>query len=229
MHRVDGPAALPGGLFTDGDPNVGTPATIVTDDWLNAVQEELVSVVAAAGIQLSKPDNAQVLKAIRSLVDSAVPVGTVLMGYFKAAKPGFVFGRGNLVSRVAYSRLWAHVQADQHVVDDATWQAGAYGAFSSGDGVSTFRLPLLGGRFVRLDDDGAGVYPGGTVGSVFDDSIRAHTHGLRSDDGDGFNQSSPNGQIRGTDRGLVVMVNSESFGGNETRPKGVVLRGMIRV
>lgn len=41
MHRIDGPAAAPGGHFTDGDPNTGVPATIVSQAWAEAVQEEL--------------------------------------------------------------------------------------------------------------------------------------------------------------------------------------------
>ena len=54
MHRIDGPGALPGGSFTEGDPTLGTPSTIVTDDWANAVQDELVNAILGAGIALSK-------------------------------------------------------------------------------------------------------------------------------------------------------------------------------
>ena len=75
MHRIDGPAAAPGGLFTEGDPNVGTAATVMTDDWANAVQAEIVAVIAAAGIGLSKPSNVQLLAALGVLIYRAVLPG----------------------------------------------------------------------------------------------------------------------------------------------------------
>ena len=53
MHRIDSSGALaslpapasPGataGYFTGGNPGLGQAATIVSADWLNAVQEELL-------------------------------------------------------------------------------------------------------------------------------------------------------------------------------------------
>lgn len=67
MHRIDGPGATVDNKFTDGDPVGGVPATLVTDDWLNDVQEELLSVLTAAGITPVKGTQNQVLAAIRSL------------------------------------------------------------------------------------------------------------------------------------------------------------------
>lgn len=81
MFRVDGPTAAPAlpapaaasgtpGYFTGGDPAVPTPPTDVPVDWLNMIQEELVAIVLAAGIDLSKADRGQVLAAIRVLIAS---------------------------------------------------------------------------------------------------------------------------------------------------------------
>ncbi|WMW65752.1 hypothetical protein [Nitratidesulfovibrio liaohensis] len=67
MHRIDGPGATEDGRFTDGNPAAGIPPTIVTDDWANAVQEEIVGVIAGAGIALDKADNGQLLQAIKKL------------------------------------------------------------------------------------------------------------------------------------------------------------------
>jgi hypothetical protein len=64
MHKIDGANPGPGNTFLEGDPQAGTPATQVTDDWLNAVQAELVNVVEGAGIVLNKPTNTQLLSAI---------------------------------------------------------------------------------------------------------------------------------------------------------------------
>lgn len=69
MHRIDGAGATSAGLFTEGDPRSGAPATTVTADWLNSVQEELAAVVEGAGMELDKVDNGQVRAAIRSSSD----------------------------------------------------------------------------------------------------------------------------------------------------------------
>lgn len=71
MHRIDGPGATVDNKFTDGDPVGGVPATMVTDDWLNDVQEELVSVLSAASITPVKGTQNQVLAAIRALIGTA--------------------------------------------------------------------------------------------------------------------------------------------------------------
>lgn len=68
MHRIDGPGATVDNKFTEGDPVGGIQATVVTDDFLNDVQEELMSVLAAAGVSAVKGTQDQVLQAIYKLV-----------------------------------------------------------------------------------------------------------------------------------------------------------------
>lgn len=70
MHRIDGPGATPGNQFTEGSPGAGIEATTVTDDFLNAVQEEIANTVEGAGITLNKADNTQLSQAIGSLSGS---------------------------------------------------------------------------------------------------------------------------------------------------------------
>lgn len=86
MHRIDGDnvaVALPapqavgatvGHFAAEGV----VPATQVTGDWLNAVQEELAGAVVGAGITLDKTSNAQLLKAIRLLAEKerTYPLGS---------------------------------------------------------------------------------------------------------------------------------------------------------
>lgn len=77
MHRIDNATAAavlptpaaPGtpGFFTNGNPLSGTEATIVDEDWGNAVQEELSGPVEASGLALDKTDRGQLLKALRRL------------------------------------------------------------------------------------------------------------------------------------------------------------------
>ncbi len=75
MFRIDdatAAAALPTpeaagteGYFTEGQPGV-TEATLVRASWLNMIQEELRSIVVAAGLAPSKTTYNQLLTALRS-------------------------------------------------------------------------------------------------------------------------------------------------------------------
>lgn len=73
MHRIDAPGNV-SGMFTEGDPQAGQPPTQVSDDWLNAVQEEVVGVILATGRVLSKPNNGQ-------LADSIYEIAAGLAGF----------------------------------------------------------------------------------------------------------------------------------------------------
>lgn len=73
MHRIDGPGATVDNKFTEGDPITAVPATEVTDDWLNSVQEEIAAVIESAGLTLSKVNNAQLLAAITAKITAAIP------------------------------------------------------------------------------------------------------------------------------------------------------------
>lgn len=52
------------GLFAAGNPQTGVPGTIVTAEWLNAIQEEVVNVIVGAGMELNPGDRTQLRKAI---------------------------------------------------------------------------------------------------------------------------------------------------------------------
>ena len=84
MHRIDHETATSDHKFTEGNPTIPVPATVVTDDWLNAVQEELVAVITGAGLELEKSDNTQLWQAITTAVDNARP------GLATKKKPGLV-------------------------------------------------------------------------------------------------------------------------------------------
>jgi len=67
MHRIDGPGATITELFTEGNPSLGIPATTITDDWMNDVQENL-AVFIEAHEALSKNDSDQLTRAINSAI-----------------------------------------------------------------------------------------------------------------------------------------------------------------
>ena len=66
------------GFFTDGNPGGGEGATVVTADWLNQVQEEIIAVIDDAGLAHSKVDHTQLKQAIHAIIAANVPVGQLL-------------------------------------------------------------------------------------------------------------------------------------------------------
>jgi hypothetical protein len=79
MYRIDNataaavmptpmtPGPNPNGFFTIGIPGT-TNATIVDADWMNAVQEELCTVITGAGLALSKNTRSQLQAAIEEMI-----------------------------------------------------------------------------------------------------------------------------------------------------------------
>lgn len=63
------------GYFTNGDPGVPTPATTVTAEWLNRVQEEICGVIEDAGLTLDPDDNGQLLAAIDQKIADGLSSG----------------------------------------------------------------------------------------------------------------------------------------------------------
>ena len=73
MHRIDGPGATVDNKFTEGDPVSAVPATEVTDDWLNDVQENVCKIIEDAGIALFKGDSTQLKAAVAAMITAAIP------------------------------------------------------------------------------------------------------------------------------------------------------------
>lgn len=74
MHRIDTKTAQKDKFgagkngFTSGNPQTGTPATDLDDDYFDMLQEELCSVVEASGASLEKERHDQLLTALRALL-----------------------------------------------------------------------------------------------------------------------------------------------------------------
>ncbi|UMQ23201.1 gp53-like domain-containing protein [Escherichia coli] len=74
MHRIDTKTAQKDKFgagkngFTRGNPQTGTPATDLDDDYFDMLQEELCSVVEASGASLEKGRHDQMLTALRALL-----------------------------------------------------------------------------------------------------------------------------------------------------------------
>lgn len=67
MYLIDSDGATNDNRFTDGDSVLGTPATVLPAEYLNMLQDELQDVIVAAGIELDKGANDQLLAALTAL------------------------------------------------------------------------------------------------------------------------------------------------------------------
>ncbi|EIH9537383.1 hypothetical protein AAS68_002014 [Escherichia coli] len=74
MHRIDTSTAQKDKFgagkngFTRGNPQTGTPATDLDDDYFDMLQEELAGVVEATGVSLDKSKHNQLLTALKALL-----------------------------------------------------------------------------------------------------------------------------------------------------------------
>ena len=159
MQRIDGaavsgslpaPAALNApGYFTEGNPGIGVPATVVTGDWLNAVQEELSALIVMEGGSLSKTNLAQIkgilerVKAIKGSGSGVVAGESTywLRGQLAAGGSGNSFGNG--------------ASAAAHIASDNCANAGLSAAcVGADDSAITGTDNLIGGsRFGFTDGD----------------------------------------------------------------------------
>ncbi|MCO1384484.1 hypothetical protein [Burkholderia multivorans] len=68
------PATGTPGYATDGNPASNIPATRWPAYQYNAIQEELMAIIAGGGLTPDRTDNAQILAAIRALIQASSPV-----------------------------------------------------------------------------------------------------------------------------------------------------------
>lgn len=74
MHRIDTDGHV-NGQFTDGNPQTGQASTLVDAAWLNALQENVISVLTAANIAPVKGNNSQLSAAVIALIAGVVGTG----------------------------------------------------------------------------------------------------------------------------------------------------------
>ena len=104
MHQIDTATAAPAmpaadasvapGYFTEGSPGTATAPTIVSAYWLNAVQSELLAVVAAGGIAPARAALTQVRDAISAMISAAIGVFSTR----KVLTGGLATGGGDLTA-----------------------------------------------------------------------------------------------------------------------------------
>lgn len=121
MHRIDTKTAQKDKFgagkngFTRGNPQTGTPATDLDDDYFDMLQEELCSVVEASGASLEKGQHDQLLTALRALLlsrknpfgdiksDGTVQTALENLGLGEAAKRGVGTGENQIPDMASFS------------------------------------------------------------------------------------------------------------------------------
>ncbi|AVS05329.1 hypothetical protein C6668_02030 [Escherichia coli] len=120
MHRIDTKTAQKDKFgagkngFTRGNPQTGTPATDLDDDYFDMLQEELCSVVEASGASLEKGQHDQLLTALRALLlsrknpfgdiksDGTVKTALENLGLGEAAKRNVGNGQNQIPDMAAF-------------------------------------------------------------------------------------------------------------------------------
>ncbi|EFH5320373.1 phage tail protein [Escherichia coli] len=183
MHRIDTKTAQKDKFgagkngFTRGNPQTGTPATDLDDDYFDMLQEELCSVVEASGASLEKGRHDQLLTALRALLLSRNnPFGDIKSdGTVPTALENLGLGEGSALP-VGVPVPWPSATPPTGWLkcNGAAFSAEEYPELAKA--YPTNKLPDLRGEFIRGWDDGRGVDAGRALLSLQDDSFEAHRH-----------------------------------------------------
>ena len=183
MHRIDTKTAQKDKFgagkngFTRGNPQTGTPATDLDDDYFDMLQEELCSVVEASGASLEKGRHDQLLTALRALLLSRKnPFSDIKSdGTVKTALENLGLGEGSALP-VGVPVPWPSATPPTGWLkcNGAAFSAEEYPELAKA--YPTNKLPDLRGEFIRGWDDGRGVDAGRALLSLQDDSFEAHRH-----------------------------------------------------
>lgn len=243
MHRIDTPTALKDKFgagkngFTRGNPQTGIPATDLDDDYFDMLQEELASVVEAAGITLDKTKHNQLLDAILRVGAGAPPIGIPFF-WTSSAMPNAVMPEW---SDMVFLKL-----------NDATFSAATYPKLALV--WPGLKLTDARGEFIRIRDDGRGVDPGRALLSAQGDAIRNITGsisgrnqtlvanifgildsvGALSASGAGSNSTASPATVTtgATDRGSTMSFDASKAPGvvtaSENRPRNIAFDLLVR-
>ncbi|EKY6932638.1 tail fiber protein [Escherichia coli] len=249
MHRIDTKTAQKDKFgagkngFTRGNPQTGTPATDLDDDYFDMLQEELCSVVEASGASLEKGRHDQLLTALRALLLSRKnPFGDIKSdGTVQTALENLGLGEGSALP-VGVPVPWPSA------TQPTGWLKCNGAAFSAEEYPElakvypTNKLPDLRGEFIRGWDDGRGVDAGRQLLSSQGDAIR-NIEGF-ADGGIGMSFDAIRGAFYDAGTRSATMANNTTAIGktddlgfdasrvvptaNENRPRNIAFNYIVR-
>ncbi|HBD1566099.1 TPA: hypothetical protein KHV26_004132 [Escherichia coli] len=255
MHRIDTKTAQKDKFgagkngFTRGNPQTGTPATDLDDDYFDMLQEELCSVVEASGASLEKGRHDQLLTALRALLLSRKnPFGDIKSdGTVKTALENLGLGAG--APPIGIPFFWPTSSMPNTVMpewsdmvflklNDATFSATTYPKLALV--WPGLKLTDTRGEFIRVWDDGRGVDAGRSILTVQEGMIKRHEHHVWRRGDDAWINQSPNADSVGTKYLSVVhsatvipgsdidSLYAAPTGGSETRPRNIAFNFLVR-
>ncbi|EPD9639097.1 TPA: integrase [Escherichia coli] len=252
MHRIDTKTAQKDKFgagkngFTRGNPQTGTPATDLDDDYFDMLQEELCSVVEASGASLEKARHDQLLTALRALLLSRKnPFGDIKSdGTVKTALENLGLGEGAPAIGVPF--FWPSAAMPNTVID--SWSSMVFLKFNGAKFSATdypvlakvfpsLVLPEARGDFIRIWDDGRGVDSGRGLLSTQSDLMKQFTlqyYGPSAGTGtrtvfalqSNANGIYTSGISQNDGSGTAAAFNVP--GGTETRPRNIAFNFLVR-
>ncbi|MBY4831079.1 hypothetical protein [Burkholderia dolosa] len=99
MQRIN----TPDGNWHAGDPSQGIKGTVVTQPYMQTVQEELAAVPESVGMQLDPTDNKQIVKAIQKMVADAGANYQPKLGY-TPVQQGTGAGQGTNAVKIGWAK-----------------------------------------------------------------------------------------------------------------------------
>lgn len=107
-------------------------------------------------------------------------IGQIVFEPRTMPRAGYLKCNGAVLWRTDYPALWLYAGRSGALVSDAEWANGASGGFSTGNDVTTFRIPDLRGEFVRGWDDARGLDSGRRIGWAQNGQNLSHDHAASS-------------------------------------------------
>ena len=254
MHRIDTKTAQKDKFgagkngFTRGNPQTGTPATDLDDDYFDMLQEELCSVVEASGASLEKGRHDQLLTALRALLLSRNnPFGDIKSdGTVPTALENLGLGEGSALP-VGVPVPWPSATPPTGWLkcNGAAFSAEEYPELAKA--YPTNKLPDLRGEFIRGWDDGRGIDAGRVLLSIQTGMLKKHRHIVVANDGydtkDEWELATIFKKTYTQGRGLDAANTGGSLipsptlhsrgsigntGGSETRPRNIAFNYIVR-
>ncbi|EFK6685727.1 hypothetical protein P4G36_16320 [Escherichia coli] len=168
MHRIDTKTAQKDKFgagkngFTRGNPQTGTPATDLDDDYFDMLQEELCSVVEASGASLEKGRHDQLLTALRALLlsrknpfgdiksDGTVPTALANLGLGEAAKRNVGTGANQIPDMSLFASINTVTAAAQKFPSGLILQCGQLNGAPNVSSTYGMRFPMTFSRVIAV-------------------------------------------------------------------------------
>ncbi|EKP7883593.1 hypothetical protein P3158_001801 [Escherichia coli] len=168
MHRIDTKTAQKDKFgagkngFTRGNPQTGTPATDLDDDYFDMLQEELCSVVEASGASLEKARHDQLLTALRALLlsrknpfgdiksDGTVKKALQNLGLGEAAKRNVGTGANQIPDMSLFASINTVTAAAQKFPSGLILQCGQLNGAPNVSSTYGMRFPMTFSRVIAV-------------------------------------------------------------------------------